>query len=68
MTTMTFHGDEIPKDVQHQVPAGAELRCPHWHPKKKAVCNKLLAKGEAPLKPLEFKCPNCGNLTTFVKA
>ena len=65
MKTNSFKSEDVPQDVQISLKEGSELRCPHFHPKKQAICNKLLARGEPPVKPLQFKCPNCGNLTTF---
>ena len=42
----------------------AEVRCPHLL-KDKRPCNRLLFKGRPSIEPQEFKCPRCGNKTTF---
>lgn len=67
MKTNSFTPETVPKDVQIEVDGSGELRCPHYHPKLGRICNRLLCKGEASTKPQQFKCSNCGNLTTFVK-
>jgi hypothetical protein len=67
METTRNNADIIPEDVQQKVPEGCELRCLHWNSRRQMICNTLLARGEAPERPIEIKCRSCGNLTTFVK-
>lgn len=57
--------NETPDIVKMTIPRDQELRCPHYHDKKRGVCNKLFCKGRASREPQEFKCPNCGKKTIF---
>ena len=62
-----FIKDEMPTEIFSLVPEGAELRCPHYVPKKRGICNKLFCKGDASPTPQEFLCQGCGNKTVFQK-
>jgi len=41
-----------------------ELRCGHVDEKGR-LCNRMIAKGDFPNKPIEAKCPRCGALNIF---
>jgi len=41
-----------------------ELRCGHVDDKGR-LCNRMIAKGDFPGKPIEAKCPRCGTLNIF---
>jgi len=61
----TFKAEEIPADVQAVVSGDEQIRCPHFSIERGRICNRLLCVGRASLEPQEFKCPNCGEKTTF---
>ena len=42
-----------------------ELRCGHIDETTGRVCNRMVAKGDFPGKPIEAKCPRCGALNIF---
>ena len=59
-----FIAEELPDDIQN-LPHQRELRCPHIDERTGRVCNRLLVKGEASIKPQEFFCYRCKKKSTF---
>ena len=65
---------ETPDVLRVKVPAGEEVRCPHWDSerwnwetkKKGRICNFKFFNGRPSLEPQEFKC-KCGKKTIFYR-